>query len=185
MREWAHAPVHRLHEQGTFMVTAGTLHKKHYLSTPERVELVHDTLLMLADEFEWQLQAWSVLANHYHFVALSPEDPKTLVKMLTELHSRTATELNRMDNTPGRRVWYQYWESKITYQKSYLARLKYVHANAVRHGLVKEATQYRCCSAWWFQSNASNAFQRTVESFGIDRLNVLDDFGEFEALEKS
>jgi putative transposase len=29
---------------------------------------------------------------------------------------------------------YNFWETKLTFEKSYLARLNYVHQNAVKHG---------------------------------------------------
>jgi hypothetical protein len=39
-------------------------------------------------------------------------------------------------------------------EKSWLARLNYVHQNAVKHGLVPIAHQYPWCSAPWFETNA-------------------------------
>ena len=117
-----------------------------------------------------------MLANHYHFVAISPDNPKTLRTVLSKLHTETATALNRMDGVPGRQVWYQFWDKRITYQRSYLARLRYVHENAVHHGVVSHAEAYPWCSARWFAEKASRAFQRTVKSFKIDRLSVKDDF---------
>jgi len=176
MPDWPHAPVHRLDEAGAYLVTAGTYHKQHFLYDAPRLQLVHDSLLAGAAQFGRELQAWVVLANHYHFVAIAPEDSKTLRTMLSKLHTQTAIALNAMDGRPGRKVWYQFWDTHITYQRSYLARLRYVHENAVRHGVVTEAEEYRWCSARWFAREASPAFQRTVRSFKIDRLSVKDDF---------
>ena len=127
MTNWPHAPVHRFTEPGAYMVTCGIYNKVHLLNDSERLTLVHDTLLTLAIEFGWQLQAWSVLINHYHFVGLSPEDPTTLRDFIGELHEQTAGHLNMLDHTPGRKVWFQYWDSRITFERSYLARLRYVH----------------------------------------------------------
>ncbi len=177
MADWPHAPVHRLDARGAYMVTAGTYHKQRFLRDAARLRLVHDELLGIALEFGWELQAWAVLANHYHFVALSPADPHTLRTMLSKLHTKTATALNAMDGTLGRKVWFQFWDSHITYQRSYLARLRYVHENPVHHGVVEEeAEEHAWCSARWFTREASNAFRRTVRSFKIDGLSVMDDF---------
>ena len=176
MPDWPHAPVHRLVQPGTYMVTAGTYLKRRILNTPERLQLVHDALLGLAERFGWGLHAWAVLANHYHFVAVSPDNPGSLVPMLKQLHKDTAAQLNRMDNARGRRVWFQYWDKELTYQRSYLVRLNYVQSNPVRHGVVAEALRYPWCSAAWFESSADPAFVRMVKSFKIDRLNEYDDF---------
>ena len=64
----------------------------------------------------------------------------------------------------------------MTFEKSYLARLNYVHQNPVKHGLVPVATQYRWCSASWFERTAAPAQVRTVYRFKTDKVRVLDDF---------
>lgn len=176
MADWPHAPVHRLTEQGAYMVTCGTLYKARLLHAPARLSLVQDQLLELAEAFGWRIQAWAVLINHYHFMALSPEDPSNLAEFQGRLHRETSRILNRWDGTPGRTVWFQYWDRRITYERSYFARLHYVHQNPVRHGVVARAELYPWCSAGWFERRASRAFRLTVESFPIDRVKVYDDF---------
>lgn len=104
------------------------------------------------------------------------EDPTSMQSYIKTLHQSTALQINKADATPGRQVWYQFWDTYLSISSSYFARLKYVHQNAVRHGLVKEAVEYQWCSAAWFQNNADRAFQKTIGRFKIDNLNVKDDF---------
>jgi len=158
------------------MVTAGTYQKIRYFDHPERLTLLQKVLFDLANTYHWQLQAWAILSNHYHFVALSPKDPSSLKELMQKLHSLSAREINRLDHQPGRKVWFQYWDSRITYPPSYLARLKYVHLNPVHHGIIKVAEEYEWCSAGWFERRASPAFRKTVLSFKTDRIKVKDDF---------
>ena len=96
--------------------------------------------------------------------------------MLSELHTRTAISVNEMDSTPGRQVWFDYWDTHLTFPRSYFARLNYVHQNPVKHGVVKAAEDYPWCSARWFEARAPEPFKRTVRSFKIDRVSVPDDF---------
>jgi putative transposase len=136
-------------------------------------------LLKLAQEFGWQLEAWAVFSNHYHFVAQSPEtdiDAASLEPMLTALHSKTAIWVNRLDQTAGRKVWHNFWETRLTYEKSYLARLNYVHQNAVKHGLVPVANQYSWCSAGWFERTASESMVKTIYRFRYERVKVYDEY---------
>jgi putative transposase len=176
MKQWPHAPIHILEKQGAYMVSCGTYQKLHLLNSPERFSLVESTLFDVAQEFGWRLQAWALLSNHYHFVALSPEDPKNLSVMISKLHTKTAIELNRQDKTQGRRVWFQYYDTHITYQTSYLARLNYVHNNPAHHGIVGDSENYSWCSAAWFARRAAPSFRKTVASFKTDRVKVMDDF---------
>ena len=83
------------------------------------------------------------------------------------LHSRTASWVNNADATPGRRVWYNYWDTRLTYEKSYRARLNYVHQDPVNHRLVAVANQYPWCSAAWFERTATPAKSIGYESSTI------------------
>jgi len=174
--QWPHAPVHYFDEAGAYMVTSGTYQKVRRFDTPERRSFLQDQLFVLAQQYGWALQAWAILSNHYHFVALSLENPRSLPAFLHQLHVVSASEINRLDGKPGRQVWYEYWDTHLTYERSYLARLNYVHQNPVRHGLVRVAAAYPWCSAAWFEQQANPAFFKTVCSFKIDRVKVPDDF---------
>lgn len=175
-KDWPHAPLHRLSEQGTYMVTSGTLDKTNLFDASEHRTLLENELLSVARRFGWQLEAWAVFANHYHFIAHSSGESRGLRPMLVELHSETARQLNESQGTPGRRVWFNFWDSKLTFEKSYLARLNYVHQNAVHHGLVTVANQYPWCSAAWFERTATPAQVKTIYGFKTDRLKIPDDF---------
>ena len=96
--------------------------------------------------------------------------------MLGMLHTRTADWVNKLDEAPGRKVWHNFWETQLTHHNSYLARLNYVHQNAVKHGLVPVANQYPWCSARWIERVASPAIVRSIYRFKINRVRAYDDF---------
>lgn len=175
-KDWPHAPVHRLSMDGVYMVTAATLYKEHLFCGRERLDLLETQLLSMAKKYNWQLEAWSVFPNHYHFVARSQPESANLRKFITHLHADTARELNRKDKEVGRLVWFNFWETRLTYLNSYLARLNYVHQNAVKHGLVSVANQYRWCSARWFEKTVSAATIKTIYSLKLDALKIEDDY---------
>lgn len=174
--DWPHAPVHRLSEHGTFIVTASTLQQHHYFRSEELLTMLESNLLELAKLHAVVLEAWAVFSNHYHFVAHTTGAKNQLVDMIALLHSTTADVVNRRDEHPGRPVWFNFWDTKLTYEKSYLARLNYVHQNAVKHGLVRQANEYRWCSAAWFERTATPAQKKLIYSFKTDRVNIDDDY---------
>ena len=175
-KTWPHAPIHLLSGRGAYMVTAGTCKKELLFGKGHKLTMLLDLIMESAEKYGWELQAWAVMGNHYHFVGVSQNEPETLRDFVSDVHRISATKLNEMDGTAGRRVWYQFWDSQITYQKSYLARLRYVHLNPEHHGIVQRASDYEWCSAAWFEREADNAFRKTVMSFGASRIQVLDDY---------
>ncbi len=177
MVDWPHSPAHRLGESGAYIVTAATYQKAHHFRTPERLTFLQETLFRLARQYSWHLQAWAIMANHYHFVAMpTASAASNLPKMISHLHSVTARELNSLDGALGRRVWFQYWDTHLTYQSSYYARLNYVHQNPVHHRLVPLATEYPWCSAAWFERTTEKSFFQMVTGFKTDRVSMFDDF---------
>jgi putative transposase len=175
-KDWPHAPIHRLDECGTYIITAATHHKHHIFNSPQKLTLLENHLLSIAKQSQWQLEAWAVFANHYHFVARSLPGAVDLGAMIKTLHANTARELNQMDQTVGRKVWFNFWDTKLTYQQSYFARLNYVHQNPVKHRLVPVASQYRWCSASWFERVTPSAMINTIYGFKIDKVNIRDEF---------
>ena len=168
--------MHRLAENAVYFVTASTLHKHHFFDTPGKRDLLERLLLSFAKEFGWQLEAWAVFANHYHIVARGNPDSKNLGEFMHRLHGVSAHDLNQQDGVAQRQVWFNFRDTKLTHQHSYLARLNYVHQNAVKHKLVAVANQYPWCSAAWFERVASSAQVKTIYNCKIDRVQVEDDF---------
>ena len=175
-RDWPHAPIHRLSEHGTFLITAATNNKEHFFRDEASLTFLETELLRLAKQYEVLLEAWAVFSNHYHFIAHVLGGENRIGSLVSQLHSNTATEINGRDGAIERAVWFQYWDTQLTFEKSYLARLNYVHQNAVKHGLVQLANQFRWCSAAWFERTATPAQVKTIYSFKFDRLKIDDDY---------
>jgi putative transposase len=172
---WHHAPNHQFTPGKIYMVTGATLHKKNLFHNGERLSLLQSTLLEKLTESGWALHAWACFPNHYHFIGKAPDIEK-ISQSMKRLHGNLSIRLNRMDGCTGRKVIYQYWDSCLSYDSSYYARLHYVMTNPVHHGLVPLASKYPFCSTAWFQKHTSKAACRKIASFPCDNLSVPDDF---------
>lgn len=158
------------------MITAGTQGKAPLFDTPEKRDILERWLLETLERSGWQTQAWAVFANHYHVIGHSPDSGLGLTELTQRIHRGAARDLNRLDGTPGRSVFYRCWDTRVSFEKSLLARLAYVHYNPVKHGLVEDPRQYPWCSAEWFWTKAYGPFRDSVLSFKTDRVNVFDPF---------
>jgi len=175
MRDWPHSPVHLLSLSGMYMVTGATYRRDPFFASRNRLDLVQIHLFQLAEEFGSLLQAWALFPNHYHFIC-EFKDAKVLPAFIQRFHSQTARTVNFLDRADQRRVWFEYWDSHISFQRSYFARLRYVHENAVHHGVVRRAANYPWCSAGWLERVASPAMRKTILNFPCDSIRVRDDF---------
>jgi putative transposase len=121
------------------------------------------------------VDAWVVMPTHYHFIARSPENALSLKALIQGVHSINAKFVNRMDGTPGRKVWYNYWDSCIQSERSYYARMRYVMMNPVKHGFVENAADYPFSSYKSFLENSESDFRKAVLAC-TDDVEIVDDY---------
>jgi putative transposase len=179
-RDWPHSPPHRLSAGGTYFVTARTIGGIEHFHDPLRRTFVRDALLGHAKRYGWEMEAWAVLSNHYHFVAhttASQSNAESLRKFLRHLHGDVTRHINRLDRVEGRKLWHNYRETQLTHHESYFARLHYTHNNPVHHRLVEVASGYEWSSAAAFERTCSRAWVNTVYSFKYDQIAIADGDG--------
>jgi putative transposase len=157
------------------MVTGATLYKKLLLDSDAKRANFCQTLIQRTGILGWELEAWAVMSNHYHFIARSPENALSLKALIQGVHSLNAKFVNRIDGTPGRRVWYNYWDSCIQSETSYYARMNYVIMNPVKHGLAQNPEEYPFSSYRYFLENLEPGFQKVVLSY-TDNARIDDDY---------
>jgi len=174
-KKYPHNPPHLFLPNAYYMITGVTLRKEKLFNTFEKKSFLCETLLDRSRLLGWNIEAWSVMDNHYHFIARAPEDATTLSKLIRQIHSITAREVNALDATPGRQVWYNYWDSCITLESAYYARLKYVHLNPLKHG-VEDIEAYPFCSYGWFFDNGSAELKQLVTEQTLNQVKIVDDF---------
>jgi putative transposase len=173
MVDWPHAPPHKLLQGGVYFVTARTYQEQHIYRDAQSLDQLQDRLCLFAEEHEVRLQAWSLFSNHYHLVA-GVDQGENLRRMISHLHSLEGIQCNARDSSAGRKVWFQFRDTLLTFERSWFARLRYTHENAVHHGLVEQAAAYRWCSAAWFERTASPGVVKAVSRCGIDRVTAWD-----------
>ena len=173
---YPHAPSHLFVPESVYMVTAGTYRKKKFFNREIRLQKVVACLFQQAKRHSWTLHAWAILPNHNHIIGTEPSDPFTLVSLIRGLHSITAKYVNHLDRTSGRRVWHNYWDTCLTNEAMVLTRMKYVHMNLVKHGLVSDPGDYPYCSYKWFVVSTTPWLRKKVLRQKLDNIRVHDSF---------
>ena len=169
-------PPHWFVSNAIYIVTGATLYKKTLLDSDSKRFNFCETLVERTGILGWSLEAWAVMPSHYHFIGRNPENALSLKALIQGVHSINAKFINRIDETPGRRVWYNYWDTCIMTEESYYARLNYVIHNPVKHGLAQNPEDYPFSSYRHFLENTEPDFQKLVLSRSIDDVQIIDDF---------
>lgn len=169
------SPPHWFVSSAIYMVTGSTLYGKPLLDSDAKLINFYETLMERASILKWLVEAWVVMPTHYHFIARSPENALSLKALIQGVHSINAKFVNRIDGIPGRKVWYNYWDSCIQTEASYNARMRYVMMNPVKHGLVQNPEDYPFSSYKYFVENSEAEFQQIILSCADDA-QVEDDY---------
>jgi putative transposase len=175
-KRYIHAPAHYFESHATYIVTAGTLKKEHLINSDQKKECVLTNLRQEIEKYKWELLAWVILINHYHILLKASDHASSLAQLIRNVHTFSARELNKLDRCPGRRVWWNYWDTCITNERSYYARLNYIHWNPVRHGVVTRPEQYRFSSYRDYYNLDDNRMRNLERDYPFDSIKVFDEF---------
>ena len=141
-----HAPPHPFREAGYYMLTAANFEHAHVMAAPERRAQFQTRLLAVFREIEADVVGWVILGNHYHILA-GVESLDHVSVALQQLHGSTSFEWNRADGLTGkRRVWYKFADRMIRDDAHYYRALNYIHYNPVKHGYVKNSSDWEWSS---------------------------------------
>jgi putative transposase len=101
----------------------------------------------------------------------APENPASLSKFTASYHKFTSRQWNDDENVPGRKVWWNYWDTCIRSEKDYYNRLRYIFWNPVKHGLVDNPEDYAF-------SNYRD-FIKGQDGFDFSGMDEVNDVPEF------
>jgi putative transposase len=171
----AHHPPHIYLDNTWYIITASTRGKQRLLHSAGYKELVRDQLKVLVTEFHIQLAAWAILDNHYHILGKSHVG-QDLSRMFGRLHGRTAFEINGRDDTRGRQVWHNYWDTCIRTEADYWTRFNYIHHNPVKHGYTKRMEDWAFSSCCYYREHkGSDWLLDALERYPIVDFSDPDD----------
>ncbi len=166
-----HSPPHFEDGLKTYLLTAAIYEHKHIMSSEDRRKDFQEKLVgRISDSDNFNLYAWAVLPNHYHILVKA--DLNRVKNILARLHNGIATQWNREDNRPGRKVWHRFSDRHIRNDDHYWASVNYIHKNPVKHGYVSDLSEWPSGSFNIFQGNIG----RDKMSFILQNYPV-DDMG--------
>jgi len=134
---------------GCYFFTVNLLDRKSSLLA-ERVDLLRKSVRIVKQRYPFHIDAWVVLPEHMHCIwTLPPNDDnfsgrwreikKAFSRALPNNETRSTVRVRRNE----RGIWQRrFWEHAIRDERDYAAHMDYVHFNPVKHGWVKQASDW-------------------------------------------
>ena len=73
-----------------------------------------------------------------------------------------------------KKIWWNYWDTCLTYENSYFSRLNYIWFNPVKHGLVEKPEDWKFGS-YYYRFKEKPEYLKEMK-YPFDRVKVFDDF---------
>lgn len=142
-------PPHIYLDDQWYFLTASVLNHRPILRPRQHKLCLRDYLRNLVIEYDFRFKAWVILDDHYHLL-LRIRLGRDLGRFFGRLHASTSKQFNIWDQTPGRQVWYNYWDTCIRNERDLWTHFNYAHYNPVKHGYVLHLTDWEFSSYHYY-----------------------------------
>jgi len=138
------------HAGGTYFFTVNLLQRRNNDLLVRHIDDLRASVAKVKERHPFIIHAWVVLPDHLHCVIELPEgdaDFATRLRLIKVGFSKALPKTEfRSDvrNMRGERgIWQRrFWEHLIKNEADYQAHMDYVHINPLKHGLVKQVSDW-------------------------------------------
>ena len=95
--------------------------------------------------------------------------PVAPVRVRVEAAKESRRKWNNEDEMNRRKVWWNYWDSRIRSERDYYSRLRYVFWNPVKHGWAEKPEDYEF-------SNYKAYLNSAADFAGMSEVNDVPEF---------
>ncbi|MEW6685441.1 MAG: transposase [Candidatus Edwardsbacteria bacterium] len=162
-----HQPFHLYLDNMYYFLTSHTYQNKFVLESDLDKRLLYEKVRKWFKDSGYKIFAWVILDNHYHllFQTLKSSD---LPKVISKIHSGFSYEINKLENSEGRKIWQNYWDKCIRSRKDFWRHFNYIHHNPVKHKYVKRMDDYRFSSfSYWKETKGMDWVMSTFQKYPI------------------
>jgi putative transposase len=189
-KTYLHNPPHLFIPNAKYFITGAAYKHKPIFRTQNAKSAVLKYMFKSFTNFDWQIEDWVILDNHYHLMASAPHDAETLSQVINNFHRFTSnwitknvdcgdyvtTGLPKATHSKTKRWMYNYWDTCITFEASYYARLNYIWFNPVKHGYVQDPSDWVFGSYYQRVKDESSKIKNLINQYPCDKVKVNDEF---------
>jgi len=174
-KTYKHNPPHLFLPGYNYFVTASSWRHKPIFHESKIKEQMVEMLSLGCQKYHWILDDWVFLDDHYHIMLRSdPEGETTIAKLINNFHKFLSLWIRKeySDGLICGRIFNNYWDTCLTYERSFLSRLNYIYYNPVKHGYVKKPEDYPFGSFYYRVRDEQNYLEKLKNLHPWDNLDL-------------
>ncbi|MBC8180547.1 transposase [candidate division KSB1 bacterium] len=173
-KEYKHNPPHLFRKNSKYFITAKTYKGYKHFTTDSAKQLLIDSIFTTFTKFNWIIEDWVVLDNHYHLMAEVKDNPNDLSKIIRNIHRYTAIEIKKLnpETRSAEKIWYNYWDTCITFESLYYTRINYIWFNPVKHGYVEDPIDWKFGSYYYRFKDDPDYIKKIVKKYPCDIIDL-------------
>jgi putative transposase len=140
-------PTRVLNPHGTYFVTFSTWQRRRLFVVEPYARLFLKTIYGYRRQGRFDLHAFVLMPEHVHLL-LTPAPSVTLERSIQFIKGGYSHAMGVELDRKGEGWQRGFTEHRIRDGEDFNAHRNYIHENPVKRGLVKSASDYRCCSAY-------------------------------------
>jgi putative transposase len=185
--------LHRYYGSGHFhFITSSCYHRRPLLGTARRRELFLKILEEVRARYGFIVVGYVVMPEHIHLLISEPDhgNPSTVMQVLKQRFARRVLgEWRRRKKTEQGRLWQEAFEQGHIWQKRFydfvvrsqakrVEKLRYMHNNPVKRGLVLEPEQWKWSSYRWHAYGERGPILVNEQQTAVMRMRERQSFTE-------
>jgi putative transposase len=129
-------------------ITWSCYHRQPLLDTPARRDLLLDILEEARRKYRFVVHGYVVMPEHVHLLMTEPEqgDPAVVMKVIKQRFARKMKGQDRQTPICDRFWQKRLYDFNVWNECKRIEKLRYMHRNPVKRGLVEEPDQWRWSS---------------------------------------
>ena len=143
--------------QDLHFITSSCYRRTPQLGTPARRDLFLKILEEARRKYGFVVHGYVVMPEHFHLLISEPErgDPSVVMKVVKERYSRKVNGRRRRKSSAQIRLWEspaepvwqkRFYDFNVRSERKRIEKLRYMHRNPVKRGLVSQPDQWRWSS---------------------------------------
>ena len=143
--------------QDLHFITCSCYHRLPILGSARRRDSFLQILEQTRQQYQFVVYGYVVMPEHFHLLISEPEkaDPSVVMKVLKQRFARRLRQKHRRSRSQMRlwadgeddRVWQKrFYDFNVWTERKRIEKLRYIHRNPVKRGLVTEPDQWRWSS---------------------------------------